>query len=226
MMQRRWTYSIFALGLSFTIGLMGGSALAEDEKHPFGPLLPPISSKPKPTALTPDEEARLKDGKSVLRQVETADGGYGVAIQDIDASVNTVWDTILSYDRYPDWVDNVASCTVYKSPKTDILYVDMEISVMFVSSHLYTINTVKRSEGYMTWILDRDRKSSVKDTVGYWMVSPHPQDPKRSRVEYSSQMIVSGIPEFIAKFLTRDSLKGGTVWVKKRAEEAAKKVKD
>lgn len=223
MMQRTPTQLLLLAGLSLTIGLTGISAFAEEEKHPFGPLLPPISSKPKPTALTPDEEARLKDGKSVLRQVETADGGYGVAIQDIDASVDTVWDTILAYDRYPDWVDNVANCTVYKSPKPNVLYVDMEISVMFVSSHLYTINTVNREAGYMTWILDRDRKSSVKDTVGYWMVTPHPKDAKRSRVEYSSQMIVSGIPEFIAKFLTRDSLKGGTVWVKKRAEEAAAK---
>ena len=224
-MMNKAIHSLFVAGLVLVIGIVGTSAFAEEEKHPYGPLLPPVSSKPKPTALTADEEARLKDGKSVLRQVETADGGYGVAIQDIDASVDTVWKTILAYDRYPDWVDNVANCTVYKSPKPDVLYVDMEISVMFVSSHLYTINTLKRDEGYMTWILDRDRKSSVKDTVGYWMVSPHPQDPKRTRVEYSSQMIVSGIPEFIAKFLTRDSLKGGTVWVKKRAEEAVKKGK-
>ena len=112
-------------------------------KHPYGPLLLPITEKPKPTALTPEEEAKLK-GKVVLRQVETADGGYGVAIQDVSASVETVWNTILAYDRYPDWVDNVANCTVYKSPKPNVLYVDMEISVMFVSSHLYTINTVNQ----------------------------------------------------------------------------------
>ena len=218
-------FAVQEVGLVLALILTASTASAEQEKHPYEPLLPPISSKPKPTVLTPDEEARLASGKSVLRQVETADGGYGVAIQDIDASVDTVWKTILAYDRYPDWVDNVANCTVYKSPKPDVLYVDMEISVMFVSSHLYTINTLKRSEGYMTWVLDRDRKSSVKDTVGYWMVSPHPKDPKRTRVEYSSQMIVSGIPEFIANFLTRDSLKTGTVWVKKRAEEATKKAK-
>ena len=216
-------YHAILLALGFC--LLASSAWAKDEKHPYGPLLLPITEKPKPTALTPEEEAKLKGNKVVLRQVETADGGYGVAIQDISASVETVWNTILAYDRYPDWVDNVANCTVYKSPKPNVLYVDMEISVMFVSSHLYTINTVNREAGYMTWILDRDRKSSVKDTVGYWMVSPHPKDPKRSRVEYSSQMIVSGIPEFIANFLTRDSLENGTVWVKKRAEEAAAKAK-
>ena len=216
-------YHAILLALGFS--LLASSAWAKDEKHPYGPLLLPITEKPKPTALTPEEEAKLKGGKVVLRQVETADGGYGVAIQDVSASVETVWNTILAYDRYPDWVDNVANCTVYKSPKPNVLYVDMEISVMFVSSHLYTINTVNREAGYMTWILDRDRKSSVKDTVGYWMVSPHPKDPKRSRVEYSSQMIVSGIPEFIANFLTRDSLENGTVWVKKRAEEAAAKAK-
>ena len=221
--KRLLGYHAILLALGFS--LLASSAWAKDEKHPYGPLLLPITEKPKPTALTPEEEAKLKGNKVVLRQVETADGGYGVAIQDISASVETVWNTILAYDRYPDWVDNVANCTVYKSPKPNVLYVDMEISVMFVSSHLYTINTVNREAGYMTWILDRDRKSSVKDTVGYWMVSPHPKDPKRSRVEYSSQMIVSGIPEFIANFLTRDSLENGTVWVKKRAEEAAAKAK-
>ena len=176
--RRLLGYHAILLALGFS--LLASSAWAKDEKHPYGPLLLPITEKPKPTALTPEEEAKLKGNKVVLRQVETADGGYGVAIQDISASVETVWNTILAYDRYPDWVDNVANCTVYKSPKPNVLYVDMEISVMFVSSHLYTINTVNREAGYMTWILDRERKSSVK---GYgWLLDGEPTS-KRPKAE-------------------------------------------
>ena len=204
--------------------LLAASTLSfAGDKHPHGPMLAPIKSKPLPTKLTADEEKSLLNGDSVMRQVENPDGGYGVAIQDINAPVDVVWNTILAYDRYPDWVDNVANCTVYKKPSPGVLYVDMEISVMFVSSHLYTINTVNKAEGYMSWILDRDRESSVKDTVGYWMLSPHPKDSSKTRVEYSSQMIVSGVPDFIAKFLTRDSLRSGTVWVKEQAEAAVSK---
>ena len=212
----------FALFCAGTLIVASTLSFAED-KHPHGPMLAPIKSKPLPTKLTVDEEKKLASGESVMRQVENSDGGYGVAIQDIHAPVNIVWDTILAYDRYPDWVDNVANCTVYKKPSPGVLYVDMEISVMFVSSHLYTINTINKAEGYMSWILDRDRESSVKDTVGYWMLSPHPKEPSKTRVEYSSQMIVSGVPDFIAKFLTRDSLRSGTVWVKEQAEKASSK---
>ena len=212
----------FALICAGTLIVASTLSFAED-KHPHGPMLAPIKSKPLPTKLTVDEEKKLASGESVMRQVENSDGGYGVAIQDIHAPVNIVWDTILAYDRYPDWVDNVANCTVYKKPSPGVLYVDMEISVMFVSSHLYTINTINKAEGYMSWILDRDRESSVKDTVGYWMLSPHPKEPSKTRVEYSSQMIVSGVPDFIARFLTRDSLRSGTVWVKEQAEKASSK---
>ena len=212
----------FALICARTLIVASTLSFAED-KHPHGPMLAPIKSKPLPTKLTVDEEKKLASGESVMRQVENSDGGYGVAIQDIHAPVNIVWDTILAYDRYPDWVDNVANCTVYKKPSPGVLYVDMEISVMFVSSHLYTINTINKAEGYMSWILDRDRESSVKDTVGYWMLSPHPKEPSKTRVEYSSQMIVSGVPDFIARFLTRDSLRSGTVWVKEQAEKASSK---
>ena len=59
--KRLLGYHAILLALGFS--LLASSAWAKDEKHPYGPLLLPITEKPKPTALTPEEEAKLK-GKS------------------------------------------------------------------------------------------------------------------------------------------------------------------
>jgi hypothetical protein len=73
--------------------------------------------------------------------------------------------------------------------------------------------------GYMSWTLDRKRTSDVKDMIGYWLVSEIDGQPNRTRLEYSTELVVGGVPDFIVNMLTKDSLIDGTAWVKLRAEK-------
>jgi len=204
--------------------LLSTPALAgnPDVSHPNQGLLKPIDRQPDALALVDEEEARVNDGQTVQRYLRSEEDGWGVAVNIVNAPADVVWDTILSYDRYPDWVNNVTSCTVYKE-SGDELYVDMQMSVLGIRKGIYTINTVKRSEGWMSWTLDYSRKSDVQDMIGYWRVEQVSLNPPRTRLDYSTQMKARGVPSWLVKLLTKKSLKDGTRWVKERSEEAFSK---
>ena len=147
---------------------VASSAHADDtlKPHPHKPLLTPITKAPKGLVLNDAELKTLEKDDPVLRQTKGKDGGVGVAIRLVKALPNHIWDTILNYKKYTDWVDNVDSCTVYKN-ENGKLYVDMRTSIMWIDNAVFTVNTIRKDEGYMTWVLDRNRTSDVQDMVGY-----------------------------------------------------------
>ncbi len=181
--------------------------------------LEPISSAPAPLELTESEQARVDKGKTAQRYVRGEDEGWGIAVNLVEAPADVVWDTILNYDRYPDWVNNVTSCTVYET-RGDDLYVDMQMSILGIKKALYTVNTVRRDDGWMAWTLDERHESAVEEMIGYWRVEQIQADPPVTRLDYLTQMKARGVPEWLVKILTKESLKDGTRWVKERAEEA------
>ena len=87
----------------------------------------------------------------------------------------------------------------------DQLYVDMQMSVVGIKKGIYTINTVKRDEGWMAWTLDYSRKSDVQDMIGYWRVEQVSSNPPRTRLDYSTQMKARGVPNWLVKLLTKKS---------------------
>ena len=195
-------------------------ALAADlfEPHPHPAQLKPYEGAPELLKLTPDEDTQLKEGNAVLRQSEDNESGSGVAVQLIAAPPSLIWETILRYDQYKDWVKNVDDCKVYRNVG-DQIFVAMDLSFWWIHSKLYTINTLNKPKGYMSWELDRGRTSDVIDLVGYWRIEEISKSPALTRVEYATEMVVGRFPDFIVNFLTRDSLTNGTEWVKERAEE-------
>ena len=186
--------------------------------HPHEQTLKPFTQKPDPVNLDEKEAAVLNQGESVLRQSEQNESGSGVAVQLISAPASLIWDTILRYDQYKDWVKNIDDCKVYRS-MGDQIFVAMDLSFWWIHSKLYTVNTIYKNQGYMSWELDRSRTSDVIDLVGYWRIEEISKEPAVTRVEYATEMVVGRFPDFIVNFLTRDSLTNGTAWVKERSEE-------
>jgi len=211
---------LFVSLLGWSAGV--GWASDADKPHPHQGVLAPITRAPAAVQLTAEEVATLQSGERVEHHSRGDDGGSGVAVQYISASPQTIWGTILSYHRYKDWVKNVRECSIYKRDGND-LYVDMQISVFGFRSGFYTRNTVRKDEGYMSWTLDYSRKSDVDDMVGYWRVEAVTTDPPLTKLEYSTQMKMKGVPGFVVDYLTRDALGEGTDWVKLRAEQAQAK---
>ena len=197
------------------------TVLASDpnQPHPNQGILKPILKKPDALKLTEAEREKVEKGKTIQRYRRGEEDGWGVAVNFVDAPAEQVWDTILAYDRYHDWVKNVTSCTVYKR-SGQTLYIDMQMSVLGIKKGIYTVNDVRRDKGWMAWTLDYERKSDVQDMVGYWRVEQVSSNPPRTRLDYSTQMKARGVPDWMVKLLTKSSLKDGTRWVKERAEEA------
>mgnify|MGYP003951744245 CR=1 FL=1 len=223
-MKRRPTLQRSLLPLLFCLALssVGGSATASDpnKAHANQGLLKPFTSAPAAQTLSASDLAKLKKGDFIQRHSEGDGGGSGVAVQYIKASPEVIWSTILNYSQYKNRVKNVKSCSVYKRSGDDI-YVDMQSSVFGFGFGLYTRNTVKKDQGYMAWTLDYDRKSDVEDMVGYWRLESIQVSPPITKLEYSTQIKMRGVPGFIVNYLTKDSLREGTAWVKLHSEKAA-----
>ena len=192
-------------------------SLALANPHPHTGKLTPFTSAPAAVSLGASDEEKLKNGKPVLKQKVGGEGGEGVAVQYISASSQDVWDTILDYGNYKNWVKNVDSATIYQKKGSD-WYVETRSKVALFSFVLYTRNSIHRDQGYMSWTLDYSKKSDLNDSVGYWRVEELSSDPPLTRVDYSTKIIVSGVPDFLAGYLTEDALIEGTKWVKKQAE--------
>ena len=190
-------------------------------------ILTPITSAPAPIATTDAENTKLQAGEVVLRSAADDSGeGRGVAVQYVSAPESVVWDTILNYPMYTEWVDNVVQSSVYKTAPGKCgdqnLHVELISSVMFVKFGVYTINYLCKEQHYMHWTLDYDRQSDTKDMVGYWRVEQISTNPPVTRVDYATEMLVTGVPDFLASYLTKDALINGTKWVKREAEKATK----
>ena len=140
-----------------------------------------------------------------------------MAIQYVKATESKVWDTILDYDQYPQRVSNVKSCEVYKR-SGDQISVELISSIMGFSVGVYTVNTVKKSEGYMAWTLDYTRESDAYDMIGYWRVEQIQETPPLTKLEYSTEVQLRGVPGFVASYLSQGALKDGTQWVKTYSE--------
>ncbi len=190
-----------------------------DQPHPHQGILQTITSPPKPLTLTDAELERLANAERIQRQTEDKGGGSGIAVQYIWAVPETIWKTILSYAKYPSRVKNVVSCDVYKRDGND-LYVDMRTSIIGFKSGIFTRNTVRKDQGYMSWSLDYSRKSDVDDLVGYWRVELIQEEPAVSKLEYYTEMKIKGVPGFLVRYMTKDALAEGTAWVKRYSEQS------
>ena len=90
----------------------------------------------------------------------------------------------------------------------------MGINVEYFIDHTYPAG-----EDWGTWTLDYSRESDLDDSVGMWRVTALPDDPSKSRVEYSVDIKVSGwVPGFVRDMLVKQGLKDATSWVKEQAE--------
>ncbi len=116
---------------------------------------------------------------------------------------------------------NVVSCEVYEK-QGDHWFVDMQSSIVGFKTVIYSDNAIHRDQGWMAWSLDYRRTSDVKDLVGYWRVEQLQDDPPLTRLDHATEIAMTGVPGFVVKYLTHQSLVDGTAWVKANAEALAR----
>lgn len=176
-------------------------------------------TNPQKATLSASEKTTLSQGKAVLKQVQEGNGGRGVAIFDVSASEQDVWNVITSFKNYTSYIDELAKCERYGTNSNEIL-VDFVISSWGFDVQYYVKHDYQPTKGYMTWTLDYTRESDLDDSTGYWLVYPSPLDPNKTRVEYSVDLRIKGwVPGFIQTMLAETGVENATKWVKREAEK-------
>jgi len=209
----------------FVLALLAGLSAAlpvraadPDKSHPHQGIVEPFDGKPPTIELDTDQRRQLDSGEPVLVTLEGRDGGRGMAIQDISAPPEVIWNRIAAFDEYPRMVDHVEESEVYFAEGDDVR-VRMVLRVMTFDYEYYIRHTYRPDQGYVTWTLDYTRESDLDDSVGYWAVIPHPTRPGTSRLFYSIDIRTRGwMPSFVRNLLAERGLKDATGWVKREAE--------
>ena len=196
---------------------LAGSA---DKPHPHTGVIPKFKGEPPAAKLTEADEATLASNKAVKKQVKLGDaGGRGVAVMDIHAPTDVVWDKIKDYDSYPSWVENLDECEIYKEDGS-ALFVYFKASVLGIPAEWWVEHDYQVDKGYVTWTLDYSKQSDLDDSVGYWRVTELSADPPLTRVEYSVNIQLSGwVPGALEDMLADKGLTVATSWVKAQAEK-------
>jgi len=200
--------------------LLAGEAAAAnpDAPHPHQGVVRPFTGKPDMEAPDESQSLALARGEAILVTLEGESGGRGMAIQDIQASPETVWNRIAAFREYPEMVAHVSECEPYLEEGDDVR-VRFVLKILAFRYEYYIRHDFQPERGYVTWTLDYSRESDLDDSVGYWAVEEHPDRPGHSRLFYSIDMRTRGwMPGFIRNMIARQGLEDATGWVKREAE--------
>ena len=107
--QQRTATIAMRLLLCLLLQLRAGRAADASKPHMNSGVNPPFASAKPQVSLTGSEETALEAGRAVMRQVTSKDGkgGRALAVQDVAASPDTVWNRILAFPEYPKMVTGV-----------------------------------------------------------------------------------------------------------------------
>jgi hypothetical protein len=119
-------------------------------------------------------------------------------------------------DQYTD------STPVLEGREAERIRVRMKVGFPLLKLQFFVDHIFDPANNSMTWTLDYNHRSDLDDSVGYWYVVPHPNNPtSASRVYYSVDVqLYSWIPSMIVEFMKRQALTDATAWVKKYSELA------
>jgi len=226
----RWTgagvAALFSLLLSLcTVTLVqSGWAADASRPHPHQGLVPPFEGRPPSVTLDRAQKAQLAAGDAVLTTMEDDVGGRGIAIQDVEAPPSVIWNRIGAFREYPRMVDRVEECEPYLEDGHDVR-VRFLLEALGFEYEYYIKHDFRPGEGYVTWTLDYTRESDLDESVGYWAVVPHPDDPARSRIFYSIDVRTRGwMPGFVRKMVSDSGLRSATAWIKLESEALQKQL--
>lgn len=205
------------------LGLIAPAHAADPtQPHNHQGVLDPYTGAPPSIDLDDKDLAKLAKGKPVMKPFQDSEtGGRGMAVQDVAATPEQVWDRIMQFEKYPEWVKYVAESEPYEQAgeHTKVRFVLKGLGFRY---EYFIDHVIRTDQGYLTWTLDYTRQSDLNDSVGFWFVEAHPETEGWSRLYYSVDVQVKdSFPKFIQEIATKTGLKEATSWVKREAEALA-----
>lgn len=178
----------------------------------------PITKK-----LSAAELDRVKKGEIILRS-STADdtsSGAGYAVGIVNGTPEKIWQTILDYDKYAQFMPRVTYCkkSLRQGNRIDADFVlDMGLADVKYS----IIHTLHPEKNRLTWVLDKKKDADyVTKTDGYWQLEEIA--PGVTLIEYNVEVnidvpLIGGLIGGLVKKLTNDDLPNVVGTMKKRIE--------
>ena len=136
--------NMFILAILAVLGLQSVvNASSFTEPHDHNGIVPPFTPGDPKIPLDKKALAVLATGKPYQTQIESATGGRGLVVQDVDAPTDIVWGRILDYDNYSKMVPKTIESKNYevvdvkptkKDPLSQIIFTRMKVSIFLCSS--------------------------------------------------------------------------------------------
>lgn len=180
--------------------------------------------KPSMPALTEKDEARLADGKLVLKteRDESKDGaGVITGIIDIDATPAEIWTILLDFESIPETSSAMKDADRYHDDKGAphrVINVKYLVKVAWIEIIYHVHHDYFADQGYLVWSLDPAKENGIAATNGSF--SLWPGSGGKTRFLYNT-LVDTGrnVPDWVEEDLSEGSLKSYIKAVKKRAED-------
>lgn len=201
------------LVLSFLLLLSPVTAEAHDASK--APLMPKISAK---------EEAKLSEGKLVLRTERSKDAEGSATITgiiDVQAAPQDIWKILLNFEAIPQTSKAMKEADRYfdnKGSEHRIINMRYMLKVAWVEIVYHVHHDYIPGKNYLVWNLDPRKENGIEATEGSFSTWPGSK-PGTTRFLYRT-MVDTGrnIPEWVEEDLSESSLKSYIKYVKKKAE--------
>jgi ribosome-associated toxin RatA of RatAB toxin-antitoxin module len=198
-------------------------SLSSAEAHPHAGKVTPFQAGDPGVKLNGSALKTLSSGKPYSTQIQSASGGRGIVVQDVQAPVDVVWGKILDFNHYDKMVPKTAESEIYKTENLrhgqKRIWVRMKVGFPMLKLQFFVKHLYDPKKHSMTWTLDYSKKSDFDDSAGYWYVVKHPDRSDHTRVYYSVEVsMFPWVPQFVMDFMSKQALTDATGWVKKVSE--------
>lgn len=207
--------------LTITIALV--ASLVSSTPHPHQGKVSPFQAGNPKVKLNGKALSVLQKGKPHQMQIESASGGRGLVVQDVEAPIDLVWGRILDYNNYAKMVPKTVESQNYSVKNhrggQQTIYTRMKVGFPMLKLQFFIKHEYYPHLNSLTWTLDYTQKSDLDDSCGYWYIEKHPDNANWSRVYYSVEIsLFDWIPTFAVNFMSKKALTDATAWVKKFSE--------
>lgn len=189
-------------------------------------LLPVGTAHAGPVSVTAAEEATLRAGEVVLRELPTrAEGAIRVlAVVDVKAPAEAVWAALLDFPSRKQSNPAVQSVENYKAPTATQQNIRWRVSKFGFDVVYHNTYVIDREEGRLEHFLDRTQQNDLVESRGVYDLAPSPAGAGWTRLAWEVESnFGQAIPGFVQKWMSTSATKDFMVDMARRAEARAAK---
>ena len=176
-----------------------------------------LAAAPPSYTLTADEEAKLAQGKVVVRHSDSATGGGVVAFANVAAAPAIVLDEAMDLQDRVAENSTITGLDIYhRSAEPEELGAQWTLTILGSKMVFSILYACRRDDGYCTYTLDGSRPNDLVAAAGHYVVLPHEGG---TRLVYASKT-ESGrsMPGWMRRWIASNSLQSQVDGIRTRAE--------